>query len=277
MRILVVNNLYPPVVRGGYEVECAGVVDRLRAEGHDVLVLTSDERTAAGEVPPAEPGVRRELPFLEYRRADSLRAASHARRGAATMRATLGAFDPQLVYVWNGAQIPHSALRVAALSGRPLAYRVCEHWFGRLYSGDRYMRHLDGGERGARAIWGAAMRGANRLPGLRVDLRTRERAAICWNSRAMRRMNPMPPQVEPVLEEVIFPATRQGARLATIERRPEPGGPPVIAFVGRVEPQKGLDVAFRALAALRDEHGIEARLRVAGAMAEGMADASAIA
>ena len=41
MRILVVSTLYPPVAFGGYEVECSGVVERLR-EHHDVLVLTCD-------------------------------------------------------------------------------------------------------------------------------------------------------------------------------------------------------------------------------------------
>ena len=40
MRILVVSTLYPPVAFGGYEVECSGVVERLR-EHHEVLVLTS--------------------------------------------------------------------------------------------------------------------------------------------------------------------------------------------------------------------------------------------
>ena len=37
MRILVTSTLYPPVVLGGYERECAMVVDRLRRD-HEVLV-----------------------------------------------------------------------------------------------------------------------------------------------------------------------------------------------------------------------------------------------
>ncbi|RAI43196.1 glycosyltransferase family 4 protein [Rhodoplanes roseus] len=44
MRILVVSNLYPPNVLGGYEVGCADVVAALRARGHDVTVLTSRSR-----------------------------------------------------------------------------------------------------------------------------------------------------------------------------------------------------------------------------------------
>ena len=41
MRILVITDLYPPVGFGGYELECAALVRRLR-RSHDVLVLTSD-------------------------------------------------------------------------------------------------------------------------------------------------------------------------------------------------------------------------------------------
>ena len=48
-----------------------------------------------------------------------------------------------------------------------------------------------------------------------------------------------------------------------LERRP-PSQPPTIAFVGRLEEQKGPSVAYRALAALRDRHGIDAQLKLAG-------------
>jgi len=39
LRILVVSNLFPPVVRGGYEMICADAVEHLR-ERHEVTVLT---------------------------------------------------------------------------------------------------------------------------------------------------------------------------------------------------------------------------------------------
>lgn len=58
MRFLVLSNLYPPAVLGGYELVCEGVVDRLRASGHRVVVLTS-----AGDPAPGQEHVRRELSF----------------------------------------------------------------------------------------------------------------------------------------------------------------------------------------------------------------------
>lgn len=41
MRILVVSNLYPPRVIGGYEIGCQKFVNAMRERGHDVRVITS--------------------------------------------------------------------------------------------------------------------------------------------------------------------------------------------------------------------------------------------
>ena len=41
MKILVISNIYPPFVLGGYELGCRNLVNGLRSHGHQVLVLTS--------------------------------------------------------------------------------------------------------------------------------------------------------------------------------------------------------------------------------------------
>lgn len=259
MRILVVTNLYPPVVRGGYEMECAGVVERLR-ERNEVRVLTS--RHGRRDAPPEE-GVARVLPFLPFGRRHSVAAPLSTPRAARLTRRAVEAFRPEFVFVWNGSQIPHAALRILADTGLPLAYRVCEHWFGRLYVGDRFMRHLAPGERGLRGAWARLVRAVNRGdPALRLDPARTSRAAISWNSDALRRLTPMPPSVEPVLERTIHPVTSQAARFERLERRPAER--PTIAFVGALKEEKGPDVACRALALLRSRHGIDARLVMAG-------------
>ncbi len=164
MRILVISNIYPPAVEGGYEVECAAVVDHLR-ERHRVLVLTSTRGSESGRTP----GVVRRLPWPGPARARSLLAPVDAIRAAVTARRALASFRPELVFVWNGATIPQAAIRIAETSGPPVAYRVCEHWFGQLYRSDRFTRHLLPGDRGLRAVWAALMRLVNRLPVLRLD------------------------------------------------------------------------------------------------------------
>src|SRR5581483_6363542 len=134
MRILIVSNLFPPITSGGYEVECGAVAEHLGRD-HEVLVLTSASR---GRVEP-QPGVRRELTLLSADAAGALRAPRAALRAAAAARSAL-AFEPDLVYAWNCAAIPHATVRVLADSGVPVAFRVCEHWFGGLFTHDQFIR-----------------------------------------------------------------------------------------------------------------------------------------
>ncbi len=61
MKILVLTNLYPPDVVGGYELGCRQVVDGLLERGHDVAVLT----TAPRQPVPHLPHVRRRLRLAE--------------------------------------------------------------------------------------------------------------------------------------------------------------------------------------------------------------------
>ncbi len=257
MRVLVVSNLYPPVAFGGYEVECSGVAERL-GERHEVLVLTSDSGAAStGEAA----GVRRELALLSADERGALRAPRASLRAVGSARRAL-AWGPDLIYVWNGSSIPQAALRVLADSGVPLAFRVCEHWFGSLFTGDQFLRELLPARRGpARAAWALGCRAVNALPALRLAPAAPVRAAISWNSVAIRRMVDVPPFVEVALERVTHSVPRHGDLYAAVV--PAPGPVPEIVFLGRVTPYKGLAVAIEALAKLRAS-GTGATLTVIG-------------
>lgn len=265
VRILVLSTLYPPVAFGGYEVECSGVVERLR-EHHEVLVLSSD--SARADVP-EQAQVRRELARLTHDWQGALRAPLASLRAVGAARRAL-AWEPDLIYCWNAASIPHAALRVLADSGVPLAFRVCEHWFGGLFTVDQFLRELlpagppEVPPRGlSRGAWAAACRAFNNaLPPLRLSPTAPLSAAISWNSEAIRRMVPMPSFLEPVLERVGHSVPRHGDLYAAIVRDPAPE--PEVVFLGRVTPYKGLAVAIEALALLRSEHAISARLLVIG-------------
>jgi glycogen(starch) synthase len=272
VRVLVVSTLYPPVAVGGYEVECAGVVERLR-ERHDVLVLTSDEacerageqapeQAAARDGAPASATVRRELARLTPGARGALRAPRASLHAVGAARRAL-AWKPDVIYAWNGASIPQSALRVLADSGVPLAFRVCEHWFGEIFVRDQFLRELLPASRGpARAAWAGGCRALNALPSLRLRPTAPMRAAISWNSEAIKRMVRLQPFVEPALERVGHSVPRYGDLYAGVVREPAPE--PEIVFLGRVTPYKGVSVAIEALAGLRSAHGIRAALEVIG-------------
>jgi glycosyltransferase involved in cell wall biosynthesis len=264
VRVLVLSDLYPPVAFGGYELECAALVDRLR-ERHDVTVLTTDLR-ASGQ--PAEEGVLRELPFMGGRLRPALTAPAAALRTARITREALARARPDVVYVSNGAALPQAAIQIAASAGARVVVRFSELWYARHFlSGDRFLRHLAGGEGGARAVWGAGLRAVNRRPALRLEAAPRFPAAISWASAALRDLAGVPSAIELVAERVIHPATPRHAVFAAVERRPAPE--PLVAYIGRLTGQKGADVAVRAVGALRRD-GVEARLVMAGPGSAGM-------
>jgi glycosyltransferase involved in cell wall biosynthesis len=258
MRILTVSNLYPPVYEGGYELRCAATMDALRDQ-HEIFVLTSER---GREGCPPDPGIRRELPFTPPGAPSVLKAPVTSARGMDVMRRALAELQPDLIFIWNGQGIPHAALRVAEQSGIPLAYSVGEHWLGRIYRSDPFVRFLLAGESGVRAAWGHIPRALNHHPSLQVDPYARVPAAIVWNSEATREQCGVPPTLIAVHEATIYPAVSEPGLWTGTPR--QPGAEPAIAFVGRVEEEKGPDVAYRALAELRDRHGIRAKLSLAG-------------
>jgi glycosyltransferase involved in cell wall biosynthesis len=109
VRILVLSNLYPPDVLGGYEIACAQAVDALRARGHEVLVAAGAPRNPT----PTARGVRRVFKLVDewnatemsedalviaLRSAESRIVSAH---NVHVLTAILAEFDPDVVLVSN--------------------------------------------------------------------------------------------------------------------------------------------------------------------------------
>jgi glycosyltransferase involved in cell wall biosynthesis len=133
MRLLLVTNMYPPHHLGGYELSCQDVVDRFRARGHDVTVLTTSFRRDGvneGHEPPAR--IRRTLRF--YWQDDELFVPGRRgilaieRHDQRELRAALRAVDPDVISVWNMGALPLSLIAGLIRSRRPLVYHVCNDW-----------------------------------------------------------------------------------------------------------------------------------------------------
>jgi len=108
LRILVLSNLYPPYVLGGYEIACHSVTRGLRAIGHDVEVLAAHAPFAT----PDDPAwVHRALSMRAYDAVEphtaDLADAKCYEAGASqypntsTLLSHLRRFRPDVVYVWN--------------------------------------------------------------------------------------------------------------------------------------------------------------------------------
>jgi len=141
MKILVINNLYPPHYVGGYELHCAQVTEGLRARGHEIQVLTSDYTTNRPDVP--QPHVHRALrihgmfgnPWLPIHKLEQLEKHNNQQ-----LRVLLRSFKPDLVYGWNFSGLSKSMLFTIQNTNVATVFAICDHWLARSPESDVWLR-----------------------------------------------------------------------------------------------------------------------------------------
>jgi glycogen(starch) synthase len=224
MRVLTVGNMYPPHHLGGYELVWKGAVDHMRAEGHEVTVLTTTTRIrddAEGD----PPHVHRQLDW--YWRDHgfpplSWRAARRIDRDAQrTLTAHLDE-GPDVVLWWSMGGLPLSLLVAPGRRGVPSGAVVHDAW-------PVYGPAVDG--------WMA--RGARRRPAFGQVGRWSFNSAFVRDGVLRAH-----PDVAPSRCRVDHPGIDLGALPAAAPAQWRGR----LACVGRIDERKGLDVAVRALA-----------------------------
>lgn len=247
-RVLVITSAYPPEHLGGYELSCRDVVDRWRAGGHEVLVLTGRSRSGRAL---GDDGVRRELVtyfdgerFERWKPSQSWRSQRH---DVAAVESALAAFAPDVVSVWQMAGIPLGVLTVLARRSLPVVAVVCDEWPGYILAVDPWMRHLRHLRR-----WPRAWAGIERATGVPTGIPDLDRAAsFCFVSHDLRDrslkwspwMFPRSTVTYSGIDPEVFPVG--------------PLGPPTawrgkLVAAGRLDPRKGFDTAVEALVELPD-------------------------
>ncbi len=172
MRILVLTNLYPPHSYGGYERACAQVVERWRAEGHAVEVLTSDH-AVDGVVAAMDPRVTRALDFYwrdhEVVSPSPWRRLRIERRNRVVVDATVERFAPDIVSVWNHGAMSYALLAEIRAHGLPLALVVADDWLCWGPDFDMWTRMFDAHGRAMRVL-GDVVSAVVRVPTRYPDL-----------------------------------------------------------------------------------------------------------
>ncbi len=259
MKILVLTNLYPPHYEGGYELHCYTVVKALQARGHTVEVLTSDHRFAADSSVSCESGVTRELkvhglfghPFVSI--AKLARMELHNNR---VLRQTLDRVKPELVYVWNLSGMSKSMLFSLERTGLPTAFAICDHWIARAAKADVWLRWWNDrsgslSKRMLRLLWIASgfrrhcHSAAPTLPATALKFR---RVYFC--SRALREFTAAAGYDVQHGEVIYCPLN-----ISAYKTKPRPASFPMqrLLYVGRLNDDKGIWTALRAMAVLRDK------------------------
>ncbi len=261
MRLLVLSNFFPPHHFGGYELSCRDVVDGLRTRGHDALVLTSTVRVPGVDDPASEKAsvVRRELQLYwddhELTKPSLRRRLAMERSNQAALARALEDVRPDVVSVWNMGAVSLGLLTTLIERRVPLVYAVCNNWL-------QYGPRMDAWTRLFRRTprIGAVVRRATGVPTTVPDLAPT--GVFCFVSEETRR------RAEQVTPNGFPKCT---VVYSGIDRRDFPVLPPAeidganewrwsLLFVGRLAPEKGVDVAIRALALLPEQ----ARLRLVG-------------
>jgi glycosyltransferase involved in cell wall biosynthesis len=252
LRILVVSNMYPPHHLGGYELTCRDTVERWRALGHRVDVLTTDTRLE-GVADPADErrnGVRRDLTFYwkehELLQPPWVGRLRIERRNQRALRKAIDETRPDVVSIWHMGAMSLGMLTSIAGWGLPMVFVVHDDWLVYGPRVDPWTRPFREKRRVAALV--------RRLTGVptRVVLRD-DLLAVCFVSEFIRRR---------AVEHASWPLDRSavvyggidgkdfGLRAAT---RRSPADPLRLLCVGRVEERKGVHVAVEALSLLCPE------------------------
>lgn len=132
MRVLVLSNLYPPNVIGGYERLCFEVTTALAASGHQMTVLTSRHGGKVADYPGQS--VLREFELLAeadiytpFRGTPDDRAAIN-RRNLATLSRVLAERRPDVVFAWNLFFLDASLLQTLEQGSVRTVLMLTDNW-----------------------------------------------------------------------------------------------------------------------------------------------------
>ncbi len=132
MRVLVLSNLYPPNVVGGYERLCFEVTSALAASGHQMTVLTSRHGGKVADY--AGQRVLRELDLLAEADIYTPFAGTPEDRAAinqanlATLDRVLAEGRPDVVFAWNLFFLDASLLRALEQGATRTVLMLTDNW-----------------------------------------------------------------------------------------------------------------------------------------------------
>jgi glycogen(starch) synthase len=240
-----VGNMYPPHHAGGYELMWQAAMRETRARGHEVRVLTSDYRGQASPLGREDEDVHRVLRWywdLQRYEFPHLRPAERValeRHNSAQLRRQLRDFVPDLVWWWSMGCMSLSLIEQVRRAGLPAQFVVHDDWLVYGAEHDQWLRMW----RGRRRLLAPA---AERVLGIPTQVQWAQAGSFVFNSRYTRDRAGGVVKGEAA---VVYP----GIDVHALVPAPPQPWRFRLAYVGRIDRQKGIDTAVRALAHLPPE------------------------
>lgn len=263
MRIVILTNVYPPHMIGGYEVICAHVVRELEARGHECFVLTSNFKgTTSDGNDSAEARVRRSLVLTNRHCSDEspnklernvVWQLGVERYDLGLFRRYLGEVRPDLLFAWNTYALPLSLLFEAQAMGLKTVHYVADWSFG-LHPG-WWRAHEGKGREGVLQSARGALTGflmQQFLPYNYSAVRLAPRRAIFCSQSMLDGFRQRGLPLDKA--EVIYP----GIEMPPEDEEPlgrETSSLPRLVYLGRVTEEKGVHTALEAMNSLVNERG----------------------
>lgn len=252
MRILTVGLLYPPHYLGGYELICEGVMEAASARGHDVRVLVSDFR-APGVQESDAPAIHRTLRSYLDSTAQHAAALGPAQRlgleraNSAELERHLRDFAPDVISWWAMGGMSLSLIERVRRKGLPAVLTIQDPWLSYGFSADGWTRMA----RRLRPLASVL----EPLCGIPIRYQLERAGLYLFNSQ----------YTATAASAAGFQAACSAVITPGIHRRfltPAPAEPWSwrLLHVGRINREKGIDIAVAALAELP----AQATLTIAG-------------
>lgn len=272
MRLLFLSNFYPPTGQGGYEEWCQEMAIHLRERGHEVIVLTSHQPNDADHNDPS--WVRRELhmemALVSLRNGIQFFTHRHQyeRENLATVQSYIQRFQPEAMVIWGMWNIVRSVPLLAEqlMPGR-VVYYIGDYW-PTLPSQFEYYWKAPAQywyTQLPKAILGRAARHI-----LAQEVLARPRFQRVIFPTVFMRNELVKRGMKPGESMVIYGATDTAFyQQCHCTRHTVANTPPkekiTLLYAGRIQADKGVHLAIKALALLVQEYGFQnIELQIAG-------------
>lgn len=252
--LLLVSNVYPPDIHGGYELLADDCAQALRKRGHRVTVVTSGQRDA-GDHPDVQRSLSLSRSFASASKTDRLRHLAAAALNARAVNQLLSngrKYDGAMVFSLR--RLGLEPLRALMQRRMPVAVTVNDDWpvayaprpanslLGRLVQpvadSGPLAKHRWGELQCDRVLWlSEPLRERVRATGVRLGQGT-----VCSQGVNLTHWTPSALRTERTMDPL----------------RPK------LLFVGRLHPEKGAELALEAVAELK-RRGVSPSLRLVGA------------